>query len=97
MLASPVAGEIVKFKDLYVNPVDRFSLGIEEQTGQYFVSFPVSNGLVDYEEYYALKKEQFEQFRRDPAAAIEFVSSCRAREKDDLLLVKPGSRRGAPA
>ncbi|RMV81119.1 hypothetical protein ALP04_04715 [Pseudomonas amygdali pv. sesami] len=36
------------FKDGFVNRDLMFSLGIEETSGRFYLSFPVSNGLVDY-------------------------------------------------
>jgi hypothetical protein len=56
----------------------------------------VSNGIVDYEEYYEITPEQYETFLNDKAAAVEFVESCRRHERDDLLIEKPGSNRGTP-
>jgi hypothetical protein len=84
----------MKFTDVYVNKEERFSIGIEEEFQRFFLSFPVSNGFVDYEEYYELTKDQFETFKKDLSAAMEFLRKCRAREQDDLLIVKPGTNRG---
>jgi hypothetical protein len=72
----------MKFHDVAVNKAERFSIGIEEETGRYYVSFPVHN---DY---------RFDQFQRDGAAALAFVTTCRNRERDELLIVKPGRLRG---
>jgi hypothetical protein len=41
----------MKPQNIYVNREELFSLGIEETFGRFYVSFPVSNGMVDYEEY----------------------------------------------
>ncbi|VVN69955.1 hypothetical protein PS833_00345 [Pseudomonas fluorescens] len=41
----------MKPQNIYVNREELFSLGIEETSGRFYVSFPVSNGMVDYEEY----------------------------------------------
>ncbi|WP_082956094.1 MULTISPECIES: hypothetical protein [unclassified Mycobacterium] len=86
----------MKFDDTYFSREDRYSIGIESMSGRYYASIPVSNGLVDYEEYYELTPEQYEHFLHDRAAAIEFIESCRKREHDDLLLQRPGSNRGTP-
>ncbi|OCX20504.1 hypothetical protein [Pseudomonas graminis] len=83
------------FSDTYVNREERFSLGIEETSGQFYVSFPVSSGLADYEEYYAIDAHMFERFHHDLASALEFVNRCRRREMDELLMQKPGSNRGS--
>lgn len=84
----------MKFKDLIVNRAARFSLGVEEESGRYFLSIPVRNDFVEYEEYYALAPGQFERFQQDCAAAVAFASACRQRENDALLMVEPGSSRG---
>lgn len=79
---------------MLVSREHRFSLGIEEESGRYYVSIPVSNGLADYEEYYEIDRTAFERYRVDPAAALPFVDRCRHRDADDLLIVQPGNNRG---
>lgn len=83
------------FIDTYVNREERFSLAIEETSGQFFVSFPVFNGLIEYEEYYAIDQQMSERFHHDLASALEFVNRCRRREMDELLMQKPGWNRGS--
>lgn len=82
------------FKDGFVNRDLMFSLGIEETSGRFYLSFPVSNGLVDYEEYYEIDKASFDLFHTDLIAADAFATTCRRRERDDLLIQKPGAKRG---
>ena len=84
----------MKFKDVAVNRQERYSLGVEEDSGKYYLSIPVSNGLVDYEEYYEIDKPTFERYRADLDSALELVQRARRRELDDRLIVKPGSNRG---
>jgi hypothetical protein len=84
----------MKFNDVFVNKAERFSIGVEEESGRYYVSFPVRNEFADYEEYYEIDRAQFEHFQQDGAAALAFVTKCRNREKDELLIVKPGRLRG---
>ena len=86
----------MKFEDTYFSREDRYSLGVESTSGRKYVSMPVSNGVVDYEEYYELTPGQFEEFLADRDAAIQFVESCRRHEQDELLIQKPGSNRGTP-
>ncbi|ETZ97078.1 hypothetical protein I546_7164 [Mycobacterium kansasii 732] len=86
----------MKFDDTYFSRDDRYSIGIETSSGRYYASIPVSNGIVDYEEYYELTQDQYREFLRDRRAAIEFIEACRRREHDDLLLQKPGTNRGTP-
>ncbi|WP_122521210.1 hypothetical protein [Pseudomonas viridiflava] len=82
------------FNDVFVSKKYMFSVGIEETSGRFYVSIPVSNGMVDYEEYYEIDKTKYELFRKDPEAALVFVMKCRRREMDDLLIVQPGTNRG---
>ena len=84
----------MKFTDTLVQREERFALGIEETTGKFYLSIPVSNGLVDYEEYYELDRATYERYLADPKTALPFVQRCRAREEDARLIVKPGSNRG---
>lgn len=84
----------MEFNDLLINREERFSLGQEKQSGKFYVSIPVSNGLVDYEEYYEIDGRQFELFQVDLKAALEFVKRCRSHQADDLLIMKPGKNRG---
>ena len=86
----------MKFKSLYVNREMLFSLGIEEESGRYFLAIPVSNTLTDYDEYYEIDRGAFERYSSDPASARDLLSRCRNREADDLLILKPGSDRGWP-
>jgi hypothetical protein len=71
-----------------------FSVGIEETSGRFYVSIPVSNGMVDYEEYYEIDKASYDLFQGDLESALVFVMRCRRRELDELLIVKPGTNRG---
>ncbi|WAJ42972.1 hypothetical protein OK015_17140 [Mycobacterium sp. Aquia_216] len=86
----------MKFEDTFFSSEDRYSIGVESTSGRYYASIPVSNGIVDYEEYYELTQDQYSEFLRDSTAAIAFVEACRRREHDDLLLQRPGSNRGTP-
>ena len=40
----------MKFSDVFTSRKHMFSIGVEETTGRFYVSIPVSNGMVDYEE-----------------------------------------------
>jgi len=86
----------LNFIDVYVNRLDRFSVGLEQASGKYYVAIPVRNDFVDYEEYYEISAEQFDAFRHDAAAALAFVAACRNRSEDARLMVKPGRLRGWP-
>ena len=86
----------MRFNDTFFSREDRYSLGIEQDSGRNYVSIPVSNGLVDYEEYYAIAPEKYEHFLANKMDAVDFVESCRRREQDALLMQKPGTNRGTP-
>lgn len=86
----------VRFEDTYVSRADRFSLGVEADSDRYYLSIPVSTGVVDYEEHYELSEERYRAYLADPRAALPFAAACRRREHDDLLLLRPGRNRGTP-
>lgn len=83
-------------KDVFFSRENRYSIGVEEESGRGYLSIPVSNGVVDYEEFYALDPAQYDAFLADEAAAVAFADRCRAHEHDDLLLQQPGWNRGIP-
>jgi len=86
----------VRFSDVFVSRQDRYSIGTELDSGSHYVAIPVSNGVVDYEEYYAISPQQSDVFLGDSSAAVEFVQACRQHQHDDLLILKPGTNRGTP-
>lgn len=82
------------WKTVFADPVRRFALEIEEESGRRFVSIPVSNRMAEYTEWYEVDAPTFERFVADPASAHAFVGCCERRELDLLLLLPPGSDRG---
>lgn len=84
----------MKFNDVFFNEKYRFSIGVENESGKKYLSIPVSNGVVDYEEYYEINETQFSSYQKMPSKAIEFLDKCRARQLDNLLILKPGNNRG---
>ena len=86
----------MKFKDLFFSKEKYFSVGVEEESGDYYVSIPVSNLRVDYEEYYRIDKDLFDKYQSD-LSRLEFVAEeCRKGMRDSDLIIKPGSDRGKP-
>lgn len=81
-------------RDTLVNAVERFSIGIEQDSGRYYFSVPVSNQLVDYEEYYEVTELEYQNLMSDSALATSFAADCRARRSDARLMNKPGMDRG---
>jgi hypothetical protein len=86
-----------RFEETYFSREQRYSLGIDLKNDGRFASFPVTNGVVDYEEQYVITPVQYELFMTDEVAAIEFINECRRREHDDLLIYRPGTNRGIPS
>jgi hypothetical protein len=86
----------VKFEKAFVSRENRYSLGVEVESGVHYAAIPVSNQLVDYMEYYKLTDQEYERFLDEPSQAVEFVESCRNRQQDQRLFMKPGSDRGVP-
>lgn len=96
--ASLFPGKVTKlrFVDSYTDKAGQYSLGRDSKTSDYYLSIPVSNRLVDYEEYYRLSRDLFGGFLQDRSKALGFADRCRARECDDLLILQPGADRGEP-
>ena len=84
------------FIDTLVSREHRYAIGIERETGQPYVSIPVSNQRVDYEEYYRIDQNMLDRFMVDPAEALVFVERCRRREEDARLTYQPSIDRGTP-
>lgn len=84
------------YKDTFFSREHRYSLGVDEDTGRHYLSIPVSNGPFDYEERYAVTTEQYRELRESVSTAVDFAESCRRRERDELLIEKPGWNRGTP-
>jgi hypothetical protein len=84
----------MKFTDLIVDKKNFFSMGKEDNSGKYYLSIPVSNRMIDYEEYYWITKDFFDKYNADKDLVLKFVEECREYEHDELLVFKPGENRG---
>jgi hypothetical protein len=82
------------FEDCFFSAEHRFSIGREIDSGKYYLSIPVSNRLVDYEEYYEIIQSDAERFKNDIDMARQFAEKCRNRLMDHALIIKPGADRG---
>lgn len=71
-----------------------FLWGGEETSERFYVSVPVSNAMVDYEEYYEIDHPTLVRFQINLEQALAFVTLCRQRKVNDLLMVQPGQNRG---
>ena len=85
----------MRFKDLYVNKTERFSIGIEQRSGRYFLSFPVANRLCDYEEYYYIDKSIVDNYPANMDEVLVLLAKSRSRENDNMLIIQPGADRGS--
>jgi hypothetical protein len=86
----------MKFKDLFVSRTEYFTVGIEEESGDYYVSILVRNSKVEYSEYYRIPAQLYEQYKSDLSQLLFVVEECRNRLRDDDLIIKPGRERGWP-
>lgn len=75
----------------------RFSIGVVQPSGQFYISIPVSNRLVDYLEYYAIDEPTYKMIESDLTLGAPIADRCRRREMDEQLIQKPGSDRGFPS
>jgi hypothetical protein len=86
----------MKPRDEFFSRAERYSLGVDDESGRRYASFPVNSSAVGYEEYYELTVDEYRRFMDDAALALAFVEECRRHEHDELLLEKPGWNRGIP-
>ena len=86
----------MKFTDIKFSKSKRFSIGQEENSGKYYLSFPVSNQLVEYEEYYEITVNEFNDYIQNLDNAIPLLEKCKQHKEDHRLIQKPGNSRGTP-
>lgn len=84
----------MEFEDTYINKDHRFSLGKELESGKYYLSIPVSNQMVDYEEYYEIPKDIITQYPSNLNTILEIIDKCKKHKNDTALIIKPGRDRG---
>lgn len=77
-----------------INKVARFSLGVNQDSGQHYISIPVANRLVDYDECYELSPAEYQLCLNDEANAALFAKRYKARKFDARLMIQPGTDRG---
>ena len=87
----------MKFDDTAVSRSGRFSIGIATPSGKYYISIPVRNRMVDYEEYYEIDALTYEEITANLESGIGLADKCRKRQMDEQLIVQPGSDRGVPS
>lgn len=86
----------MKLRDVFVSKEDRFAIEEDLETGAYYISFPVFNGLTEYSEFYKISKEELDLFLGNVNLLKDFVMNCKNRKMDERLLMKPGKVRGNP-
>lgn len=86
----------MKFVDQFVFQDDRFSIGTEDVSGVHYISIPVRNPYVEYEEYYKIDDSEYRNCPGNLDALRKVAEKCRARLNDDNLIMKPGRLRGQP-
>lgn len=86
----------MKFKDIKVFREERYSIEQDVDSGKYYLSFPVFNGLAEYNELYEIPPGELELILGDEKVRMQMVEKSRRRENDDRLLFKPGRVRGTP-
>jgi len=69
----------MKFIDSAVNRAKRYSIGREAESGRYYLSIPVSNRLVEYDEYYEISAELHDGYPGNQALVDAFAERCRKR------------------
>lgn len=77
-----------RFRDNFVSPEHRFSLGTDQETGGYYLSTPVSGftAVAEWEAYFSIDLEQFARFRADPSSADDFTEDCRMGRNRERLI-----------
>jgi hypothetical protein len=86
----------MKFVDSYVFREERFSIGTEEASGKHYLSIPVANPYVDYDEYYEIDTEEFLACPNNLDHLRHIAERSRARQNDARLIMQPGRLRGSP-
>lgn len=86
----------MRFQDSKSYREYHFSIGMDTKTATPYLSIPVSNGFVDYEEYYAIRSDWANRPDLHIEELRQFAEQCRAHKMDDRILQQPGSNRGTP-
>jgi hypothetical protein len=77
-----------RFIDDFVSREQRFSLGRDRVTGEYYLSTPVSGAVraADYEAYFKIDAEEYALFRAEPQTAAQFLEDCRMGRQGARLI-----------
>ena len=86
----------MKLSDVHVYREDRYSIEQDLDSGKYYLSFPVFNGMAEYTEYYEILPDELDAIMNNEAFRKRVLAKSRNRQNDDRLLFKPGRMRGSP-
>ncbi|WP_395734742.1 hypothetical protein [Prosthecobacter sp.] len=86
----------MKFTDIKVFRNERCSIEQDVDSGRHYLSFPVFNGLAEYDELYEILPDELESILNDDEARRQLLEKSRTRKNDERLLFKPGRIRGSP-
>lgn len=86
----------MKFDDQFVFKDDRFSVGTEVVSGVHYISIPVRNPYLEYEEYYKIDESEYRNCPGNLDVLRKIAEICRAGLNDDNLIMAPGRLRGRP-
>jgi hypothetical protein len=79
---------------LHLSKSPPYSISRDARTDEPLFEIPVSNRMVDYEEYYRINEAELELLLAHPSIAAAFAECCGRRRMDDRLVLKPGTDRG---
>lgn len=86
----------MRFQDTKFSKIGRFSIGIDNQTGKFYISIPVRNNYVEFEEYYEISADEFKIFSNNLQQAEVLAEKCRDRQEEQRLFYQPSKERGWP-
>ena len=70
----------MRMRAVHVDPLARFSLEVDDDTGLTYLGIPVRNTMVEYTEWYLVDRDTFATFVVHPSAAWSMVQRARRRE-----------------
>lgn len=75
---------MTSFMDTHVFRSEVFSLGVDRETGAYYLSTPISGAThaVDIEAYYSITDDEYRLFAESPIAARSFTEDCRTGRRN---------------
>lgn len=77
-----------RFTEHFVSRTERFTLGLDQRTGSYFLSTPVSGYVraAEYEAHFRISADEYARFRSEPESAATFLEDCRLGRNADRLI-----------